>query len=683
MADQSNGDDLLSMLPAAPTRGAPPATAADPSSWLPPAPSRPTSQQAPDWNLHDWATGLVAGAYRGARNVYGGINRLTGGYLPLPPEPADVTSAATAYPVTAGVGSAAAETALTAPLIAAGGEGLGALGAAAADVVPSAARAIRFGTNLLSGELQGTSTLGNLLARGASLATQGAATGAAAGALTSGQSDQPVWRQALSGVEIGGALGPMIGTVGSVLGSVFKPLAARLSGLAADRQATGKIAEAMARDQVSPDDVKTAVATLGPQGTLLDIGGPNVRGLGETAANMPGPGAQTVTGFLEQRALGQQTRINDAIKAATGSQADFHDALDTLVQQRSQAAQPLYDTAFNKTVVSPADADALSRFVQDPIGQAGLQRGIRNIQLEKLANNQPFNPADYGVAKDANGNWTLSGDVPNLRLFDAVKRGMDNIAEDYRNPATGLMDFNKYDDRFGSGRAVDNLRKSYVADLRSRFPDYAAALDAYAGPSQSIDALTLGRRALSNDPEVTAKAVANLSDSDKQFFQAGFARALKDKVEGAADTADATKRIFGNQLIRDKIAAAFDDPDAFNEFQRVMQAESTFAKTRQAVLGGSPTARRLAAMSDVDVVTPALMAVHGHIPGAALNVAQQGANLLAQSGSAARRAAMARYLVSPPGDYFTALQRLNPLLRRATRTALTTGGVNYLNTYPP
>ncbi|TPG50198.1 hypothetical protein EAH75_01500 [Rhodanobacter glycinis] len=73
---------------------------------------------------------------------------------------------------------------------------------------------------------------------------------------------------------------------------------------------------------------------------------------------------------------------------------------------------------------------------------------------------------------------------------------------------------------------------------------------------------------------------------------------MQDKISGAQDGADVTRRIFGNDLIRNKIAAAFDDPAAFAKFQQQMEAESTFAQTRNQVLKGSQTARRLAGQAD-------------------------------------------------------------------------------------
>jgi hypothetical protein len=157
--------------------------------------------------------------------------------------------------------------------------------------------------------------------------------------------------------------------------------------------------------------------------------------------------------------------------------------------------------------------------------------------------------------------FVLNSGTPNLRLMDAVKRGYDEIVEGFRDPTSGRPNLNQY------GRAVNGVRAAYVKDLREMFPRYGSALDAWAGPSRAMDALGMGRRALSNDPEVTAKVIKGLPAADKEFFLTGVARALKDKIEGAADGADATRRIFGNKLIRDKIAAAFDNPAQF-EFMR-------------------------------------------------------------------------------------------------------------------
>jgi hypothetical protein len=128
-----------------------------------------------------------------------------------------------------------------------------------------------------------------------------------------------------------------------------------------------------------------------------------------------------------------------------------------------------------------------------------------------------------------------------------------------------------------------------------------------------MDALASGRSFLSRDPEVISGMVKGMSPSEREMFQVGVARALKDKVSGAADGADATRKMFGNDLIRQKIAAAFGSEDAFQQFQNSMDREAQFANTRNQVLRGSQTARRLAGQQEAPV-DPGFLSdlMHGH-----------------------------------------------------------------------
>lgn len=102
--------------------------------------------------------------------------------------------------------------------------------------------------------------------------------------------------------------------------------------------------------------------------------------------------------------------------------------------------------------------------------------------------------------------------APTMKALDAAKQGLDDMLEKYRDPTTGKLNLDS------QGRAIEKLRQSYVSNLDTLNPDYSAARAAYAGPSQSLDAMNMGKRALSNDPEVTSKVVGNLSPGDKEFF---------------------------------------------------------------------------------------------------------------------------------------------------------------------
>ena len=64
-----------------------------------------------------------------------------------------------------------------------------------------------------------------------------------------------------------------------------------------------------------------------------------------------------------------------------------------------------------------------------------MQRGLRVVELEHLADGTPFNPANYGVTRGEGGAFVpVEGQTPNMRLLDAVKRGYDQIVEGFRDP---------------------------------------------------------------------------------------------------------------------------------------------------------------------------------------------------------------------------------------------------------
>jgi hypothetical protein len=372
-------------------------------------------------------------------------------------------------------------------------------------------------------------------------------------------------------------------------------------------------------------------------------------------ASMPGTNRQIAQDFLNTRMEGAPTRINAAINAGTGTPGEFNGTMSNLAQQRATAAAPKYDAAFSRIIPTQEEADSVQRFIADPIGQDALDKGMRIIRLEKLATGDTFNPADYGVTTGDNGQYVLGSGTPNLRLMDAVKRGYDEIVDGFRDPTSGRLNLNQY------GRAVNGARAAYVRALRDMYPRYGAALDAWGGPSQSMNALNMGRGILSEDPEVTADTIGGLSDNDKDFFRAGVARALKDKVDATQEGADATRKIFGNQLIRDKIRAGFGDDASFDQFSNTMQNEGTFAQTRNEVLKGSQTARRIAGQQDVDLGTPLTLLATGHPLPAAVNMLRQTAKANPAMDTDPVRAAIAQQLFGQPGQqqanpYFQALQ---------------------------
>lgn len=571
------------------------------------------------------------------------------------------------------------------PLGAAGklvGGGLEAAGAAAGDnLVGNALTGV---SHLVDGSA-GASARGlpKVLAKGASLAVRGAGAGAGFNALTGGNP--------IAGAEWGAAAGPAAGVAGKAVGVVASPVVRAVGNVLTDlspewtsRAAANKLVQAMTADGITPEQVVAKMRELGPDATPVDAAsalvgakaGGNVRNLAEVAANTPGEGQKLANQVFAQRMDTAPTRINDAVKAATGGTGGVHGEAADLMAARSAAARPLYE----KALAGEIQPDArLQQFLNDPVFQAGLGRGQEIARLESLAKGEPFNPGEYASLSsapatqvpsalvDAQGNplsvMTVPGKAPmvSMRAADAAKRGLDDLLEGYRDPTTGRLVLDQ------RGRALNDVRNSFVDYLDQANPDYAAARAAWAGPSSSLDALNMGRRALSNDAEVTAANVGRLSPSDRQFFLSGVTRALQDKINAAQDGADVTRKIFGNKLIRDKLAAAFDNPDAFQQFERQMQAEEQYAATRNEVLKNSVSSRRLAGQVDQGNIYGPLLGAAKHVvtgnPGAAAaNAAQASAelrNFLTQP-SERQLAAQSRLLFTQNPDEFDGAFKKRP-----------------------
>lgn len=233
----------------------------------------------------------------------------------------------------------------------------------------------------------------------------------------------------------------------------------------------------------------------------------------------------------------------------------------------------------------------IQQFLDDPIIKQGINKGLEVQRLEALAEGKPFNPSEYAVVGENADGTAKVGSVPNMRLLDSAKRGLDDILEGYRDPVTGKMNLDQ------RGRAIDQVRKSLLKELDTLNPKYKEARAAWSGPSQSNSAMRMGESFLKADPEEITQAMSRLSDADKDFYRIGAARAIQDRARSASDSTDLSRHLFGKQEIREQIEAAFGKGSA-DQFAKAMGKESSMAHTNRFVLSGSNTANKLADAED-------------------------------------------------------------------------------------
>lgn len=511
-----------------------------------------------------------------------------------------------------------------------------------------------------------------LIPRTASAATQGAEV--AALQPTSGKSESFAKEKAVQ-TGVGAATGGILAPITEATGALGKWIFGTKGPEAVQDKAVQAVLKRIEQDQkaggpTTQDMLDLIHAVPGKPMTLADVGGENLQALLGRIQREPGEARQIITKFLTDRDLDSGLRMAGDVNAAVG-EGSAHDTALALGVARSRAATPKYEAAFSRIVPTEQEAATVQRFINDQLGQDGLQKGLRIIQIENLAGDIPFNPADYGVALGENGRFVLEPGVPNLRLMDAVKRGYDHIVEEHRNDVTGKLD--------DYGRAVNLARAAYTGQLRSMYPRYGSALDAWGGPSTSMQALQDGRDFLKEEPEAISRQVASLSPSDKEFYKLGAAATLRKRIATTGPSGDESNRVAGNSYIRSQLRPLFDSDEAANRYIDSVMAERRMFQTKFKTMGGSQTASRVAEDDGPDIasgmhgVRGAVDLTHGNLLGAGYHMSKM-FDRLRPKGDPAVNASAARMLLGDPDQAASALaigaQRPPPFAQRATPFAV-------------
>ncbi len=297
------------------------------------------------------------------------------------------------------------------------------------------------------------------------------------------------------------------------------------------------------------------------------------------------------------------------------------------------------------------------------IDPAGLTREQFYAQVAAKANGGIAPGAPVNALRAQPGQWVINPDIldgkvaPSMRMLDAVKRGYDHLIDEYRDSLTNRVHLDEY------GRALNGSRAAYVRDLRERFPKYAAALDAWSGPSRSMESLRLGQKFHLMRPEQVRDEFAALGDADKEFFKLGVADHLRLDLAKKGAAADEAKAIIGSDYKRSQLRPLFDTQEQYDSFINSVKAEARMFGSRYSVLQGSQTAARMAEDRSPDLDAYAQLgrgvgqaASGNHLHGI-LNLMGGIRNLLARP-SPTLHAAIAKLLTDPLNGPDTSALRL-------------------------
>ena len=415
--------------------------------------------------------------------------------------------------------------------------------------------------------------LGRLLGTEAAV---GAGTGAVAGAGTADPGERGAG--AGLGAGIGGTLGVALPTIGAgvkgAVGGARRGLG-MMTRNEAEEVAKRKLSGALARDQVTPQEIIEQIPEgpgFGPiNESVADLAGENVLGVARASQAIPGRSKDMGREALVERAEGQYDRVSDYLLQATGRpKEDVFEVVDEIVARREAEASPLFEKAFQMGVVKN---DRLDEILEKPYFSSAVKGDAQTIA--KLAD------VDLG---DPNLGY-------DMRTLHFIKMSIDDKIGD-AVPGSGIGRSQR--------RELIKAKNEFVDILKDINEPYGKALDVYAGESALLDAIESGRNFWKKDPRLTEREIAKLTKSEKDMFLAGALDSIRSLMDRAADSRDLVKVIFGNRQFRDKIRAVVKDEDAFERLKFQMEREANAKRTQDVVLGGSPTARIQAEMTDLN-----------------------------------------------------------------------------------
>lgn len=348
---------------------------------------------------------------------------------------------------------------------------------------------------------------------------------------------------------------------------------------------SGERAAFGAFNQAGRDDLRTSLdeaAQLGVPMSLADAS-PHLTTLGGAAVRRsPNASGVAERAFLP-RARGQVDRLGSAVERDLGPIGNIPQLSIELGQQAKTAAGPAYDAFYAAPGASSVNiADISGR----PSFRSALGRA-RNIAAE-----EGRDPTSLGFDLDGQGEVAL-GRVPSFQTLDYVKRGMDDVLEDFRNPLTGRLDLTT------RSRPINDTKNLLLNRIDSTLSPadpnaslYAQARQAYSGPSASRDALSRGQDALTLSPDELGIQVAGQSPEHLSQMQLGYRSALMNRARSIRDNSNPFESTLGNPNARARIDTLYPgNPGNANLF-RTRDLEQGLARTTNDILGNSKTAQR-------------------------------------------------------------------------------------------
>jgi len=377
-----------------------------------------------------------------------------------------------------------------------------------------------------------------------------------------------------TGAIIGGGAGlgfsaglPLAGALGRGALSVFP-------GTAKSKAKT-MMRQAKQEDEIDIEAARKRLADMPEEAVVADVGGDSLKDLAGWAGREFG-GKHAVK-LMRKRQDEQGWRVADTLE--TLEKQDLESFLESVNKLRSAQAKIDYGKVYSSKIELTSELKELlkNKQIQNAWKDASKLASYENIRLPN-----PF------VKKDGK----IIFAKPTAETLDVVKRALDD-------KITSLIKAGNNNE----ARLAKELRTKLLKQMDDQIPDYKRARSFYAGYSAAEEAAELGQKFISSPRSMKSSSTwKNLGEHEKLAFKVGVVDELKFKILTAPDGADATKRIFGNKLMRERLKTIFGEDD-FNMLKNKMEQEISMFQTGTR-FQGSATGGRL---QDADAIAKGVL----------------------------------------------------------------------------
>jgi hypothetical protein len=484
---------------------------------------------------------------------------------------------------------------------------------------------------------------------------KGGAIGAAAG---SGEGN--TFDERFGGAQMGGVIGggisaalPVIGSAASTTGRILQTPRLR------DPQniATEQVAKVYRDSGENLTDVVQRMANARAAGQpdymLADaLGKEGTRKLA-AQAKTPGEARDTISDYLAKRNKNLPINTGDEVGRAMGAPMSAAAATESLIDKASREAAPLY----RKAESVPTWSNKLQEFLDNDLAKQGLAAGRKIQDIRAAGTGRPANATDavitdFNPAVDA----SISG-VPNMKVINQLKVGLDRMIESEVNPATGRVN--------AMGSAIRDYKNRLLAEVDAINPAYKEARNIYRGSMEVKDAVEFGRDMATRGRHVdTVPEFKAMSHAEQQGARIGYADKIREGLEKnrypTALQGDVPKGV--HELDALSLYQGPRQPGRPDQLRQYLNRNEEMRATSKAAIGGSSTAENLAditsAPGGAELVGAIGSAAHGNPFGVARNAYElflRGA----KGESEAQRSAIAKMLMArEPADVQEAAKRI-------------------------